>query len=284
MNSPAADHLGAIVAETERFISAIEATSPDDPVPTCPDWTAANLLAHFTEVHAFWTRVLKSGALTDEEVEAVDRSKPAVPEDRGQAIQLLRDETAALVAEIERQPDAAPAWSWFGADQSVGFTRRMQAYEAAMHRIDAELTAGMEPTRLDPALGAGAVDHAFDVMFAWWSLQPGFSFSPAPGSVTLSSTDTGDTWTVRSGRWKGVGQQSGKSYDEPGVQRTGDRGDASGGTGAAESGNGATADVTVSASAEALARWLWGRGPEPVVHGGGPALDGLRAVIAGGMQ
>lgn len=53
------------------------------------------------------------------------------------------------------------------ADQTVGFTRRMQTYEATMHRVDAELTAGLPVGPIAPDVAASAVDHAIDVMWGW---------------------------------------------------------------------------------------------------------------------
>lgn len=140
------DHTAVIAAETDRFAAAIRSADQQAPVPTCPDWTVADLAWHLTEVHAFWAGILGSGAITDDDQEAVENAKPARPGDVPATLALLTDQTDALVTQLGRRADDEPAWSWFGTDQTVGFTRRMQVHEAVMHRIDAELAAGLPVT------------------------------------------------------------------------------------------------------------------------------------------
>jgi len=271
------DHTSVIATETERFAEAVTAADPGAIVPTCTDWTAADLLWHLTEVHAFWARILSSGVLTDEESEAVEQDKPPRPDDPDETVALLRAETDALIAELEARPDDQPAWSWFDSDQTVGFIRKMQVHEAVMHRIDAELVAGRAVTPIDPEVAEAGIRHAVDVMFAWWGTLPGFTFTTEQGPVALTMTDQGPvalTMTdqgrsvlVHPGRWRGVGQ-SGTSYDEPGMLRVTELPPVAAFTG----------------TAEQLDRWLWGRGDEPEADGDAAALDAVRAVQAGGIQ
>ena len=263
------DLLTIIANESERFLEALQVADPGAQVPTCPDWTADDLLWHLTEVHAFWARILRSGALTDEESDAVEAAKPQRQADRGEAIQLFRHETADLVSELRGRDDADPAWFWLETAKTVGSTRRMQAHEATMHRVDAELTAGLASAPIDPALAADAIAHAVEVMWSWWSTLPGFELRPVGGVVTLTASDLDRAWHLQPGRWVGVGQ-SGKSYDEPGVIFTDQF----------ATGESATATGT----AEELARWLWGRGPEPRLDGEPEALAALQAAQQAGMQ
>lgn len=261
------DHTHLIRTETQRFAEAVSAADPAATVPTCPDWTAADLAWHLTEVHAFWARILASGALSDEDSEAVEADKPPRPDDLAATLELLDRETVALLEQLDKRVDEQPAWSWFATDQTVGFTRRMQVHEAVMHRIDAELVAGRTPTPIDPEVAADGIRQATDVMFAWWGTLPGFEFAPSDHLVALTLADAERTVLVRPGRWRGAGQ-SGKSYDEPGLLRITDLPPTAGFAG----------------TAEELDRWLWGRGPEPESDGDAAALDAVRAVQAAGIQ
>jgi uncharacterized protein (TIGR03083 family) len=261
------DHSAVILAETELFGEAVRVADQSAVVPTCPDWTAADLLWHLTEVHAFWARILASGALSDEDAEAVEGDKPARPEGAAATIELLRAETAALVDQLDRRVDEQPAWSWFATDQTVGFTRRMQLHEAVMHRIDAELVAERTPFPIDPEVAVDGVLHAIDVMYAWWGTLPGFTFAPADPVVALTLSDAERTVLVRPGRWRGVGE-SGTSYDEPGLLRITDL----------------PPDAGFAGTAEQVDRWLWGRGAEPEADGDAAGLDAVRAVRALGIQ
>ncbi|MCW5952037.1 MAG: maleylpyruvate isomerase family mycothiol-dependent enzyme [Propionibacteriaceae bacterium] len=260
------DHLQLIEAETDRFIAVLREVDPQAPVPTCPEWTASELLWHLTDVHAFWARILASGALTDDESEQVEEEKPTRPDDSEAVVASLETETAALVAELAAREDAEPAWSWFATDQTVGFTRRMQVHEATMHRVDAEATASVESAPIAPEVAVDGIAHAIDVMLAWWGTNPGFEFHPCAGAVELRLSDA-ETRLVVGGRWRGTGQ-SGKSYDEPGVAFTAD----------------VEPVAMISGTAEEVYRWLWGRGPEPATSGDQEALDAVRAAQAQGMQ
>lgn len=260
------DHLAIIRAESDRFLDVLREVDPTTPVPTCPDWTAADLLWHLTEVHAFWARVLASGALTEEEMEQVEQSKPERPSDAGSVIGLLEAETEALIAELAAHEDAQPAWSWFATDQTVGFTRRMQVHEATMHRVDAEATAGVASTPITSEVAADGIAHAIDVMLAWWGTNPGFEFSPGAGAVELRGSDC-ESRLVVGGRWRGTGQ-SGKVYDETGIAFAPQ----------------AKPVAAISGTAAEIYRWLWGRGPEPAASGDQTALDAVRAAQAQGMQ
>ncbi|USQ77607.1 maleylpyruvate isomerase family mycothiol-dependent enzyme [Ornithinimicrobium cryptoxanthini] len=269
------DFMAAIAGESERFLEAIQVADPGAQVPTCPDWTTDDLLWHLTEVHSFWAEILRSGARTDDDVEAVEAAKPGRPQDRGAAMALFREQTAALLAQLAERDDGAPAWFWLETAQNVGSTRRMQAHEATMHRVDAELTAGLASAPIDPDLAADGIVHAITVMWAWWSTLPGFEFHPVGGDVTLAASDLDQAWQVQPGRWRGVGQ-SGKEYDEPGVTLADPSGADTTGT--------SPAAGSVTGTAEELMRWLWGRGPEPHLDGDPETLDALRSAQQAGMQ
>ncbi|MFN2320147.1 MAG: maleylpyruvate isomerase family mycothiol-dependent enzyme [Dermatophilaceae bacterium] len=261
-----------VETESARFLKVIRPVDPAARVPSCPEWSADDLLWHLTEVHAFWTGVLGGGALSDEEAEAVEAAAPARPEDRDALVRLYEESTAALLKQLRHREDAEPAYFWLDTARTVGSTRRMQAHEATMHRVDAELAAGTDPGSSDPALAADGIAHVVDVMWAWWSTQPGFAFTPQGGVVTLVATDTGGDaggpWSLQPGRWRGTGQ-SGRGYDEPGVVM-------------AEEGAEAVAEV--SGTVNELYRWLWGRAPEPATSGDPRALDALREAQAKGVQ
>lgn len=280
------DFMAAIADESERFLEAVQVADPGAQVPTCPGWTADDLLWHLTEVHSFWAEILRSGAQTDDDVEAVEAAKPERPQDRGAAIMLFREQTAALLAQLAERDDHAPAWFWLETAQTVGSTRRMQAHEATMHRVDAELTAGLASAPIDPDLAADGIVHAFTVMWAWWSTLPGFEFHPTGGVVTLAASDLDQAWEVQPGRWSGVGQ-SGKAYDEPGIVLIDPPAvDPTGASPAAAPSRGEASSAAGSATgtAEELMRWLWGRGPEPRLDGDPETLDALRSAQRAGMQ
>ncbi|WP_342372717.1 maleylpyruvate isomerase family mycothiol-dependent enzyme [Propioniciclava soli] len=264
------DHASVLADESARFAAVVAESDPDSPVPTCPGWTVDDLLWHLTDVHGFWTRILTTGAQSDADVEAAEAAGPARPEDRAALLDLFAAETNALAEALAGRADDEPAWFWLGSDQSVGATRRMQAFEATMHRVDAEVAAGLDPTRIGVEVALGAIRHAFDVMWAWWGTLPGFTFTPVAKPVALVATDADATLVVQGGRWRGTGE-SGKEYDEPGVLLMAER-------------DAAAPAASATGTAEQLALWLWGRGPEPATEGDEASLTALRQVQEAGMQ
>lgn len=116
------EHLTLINTETDRFITALRQVDAAAPVPTCPAWTADDLLWHLTEVHAFWAEILRTGARTHEESEAIEARKPQRPSDREETIALLIDETAALVAEAAADGGTwlIAGGRWRGVDSETG--------------------------------------------------------------------------------------------------------------------------------------------------------------------
>ena len=161
--------------EAQRLGDLLAAADPDAAVPTCPGWTAAELLAHLTQVHGFWSEVLASRATTDAQIEAIESSRPELPKDLGALVEARARATAALLAQLDARADEEEAWSWLPTDQTLGFTRRMQVHEATMHRIDAEMTCGQPVTEPSEEVALAGIAHCADVMWEadhqWTSMQ-----------------------------------------------------------------------------------------------------------------
>ncbi|MDF2823362.1 MAG: maleylpyruvate isomerase family mycothiol-dependent enzyme, partial [Mycobacterium sp.] len=210
-----------------------------------------------TEVHFFWSEILARRVLTDDALADVEAAKPHRPAAVAD-MQVLREQaTSALLTQLASRHDDEPCWSWWPPDQTVGFTRRMQTYEATLHRVDAELTAGTAVTPLGADVAAGAVDHAVDVMWGW--LPDGASYQPAD-VVEFVATDSGRRWLIEVGTWRA---RDGSEW--PRAVRV----------------DAGTPVATVSAAVADLALWAWRRG-DSVTFSGASAT--LAALLAEGMQ
>lgn len=153
------DHLTAIVRESARFRAALVDADPGAPVPTCPGWSADDLLHHLAEVQDFWAYVLREG-VTDEP----DRDPPPRPGTRAGLLAVFDTAHAALVDQLGQLDPTETRWSW-AEEQTVGFTLRRQAHEALVHRVDAELTVGAARAPIDPELATDGVAEALEVMY-----------------------------------------------------------------------------------------------------------------------
>jgi uncharacterized protein (TIGR03083 family) len=259
------DYPAHIERESERFAVVLAATDPSTRVPSCPDWSAADLLWHLTEVQWFWGTIA-AGRL--ESPETADQDKPERPSEPAAAQALFGTATRRLLDALAGGADDTPVWTW-ADDQTLGFIRRRQAHEALIHRLDAELSHG-EVTSLDPVLSADGVDEMLSVM---WGTRAWTTFRPEGGDLLLSTTDTGDVWRVTFGLASGSSPATGTEYvDEPVVAP-------------ADLDQAGPPDAEVRAGAAVLDRWLWGRGDLGVERSGDPAAQArLDALIDDGMQ
>ena len=253
------EYLTAIASETSRFVEALDGVDPSARVPSCPEWSAADLLWHLAEVQLFWTAIVRDRLDDQEQAEAMTPDRPA---DWAGLNVLVRDANAQLSAALAGTPDDVAVWTW-ASDQSVGFVRRHQAFEALVHRIDAELVADRR-TPLPAALSADGVDEALTYAYAW---RPGWSEVAEDGARgILEAVDTSDRWSVQLAHWSGHSPDTGKDY--PGELTVISR--------ALEPAAGhGDADFKVTAAAGDLLAWIYGR-PSVVA----PVTSGDQAGLA----
>jgi uncharacterized protein (TIGR03083 family) len=254
-----------IEAESQRLADVLETTVAGARCPTCPEWTAADLLWHIAEVQHFWAEVLARNVRAEADVAAVEQSKPARPETMDELLAVRARSTAALLAQLDVLDDEQLRWSWWPADQTVGFTRRMQTYEATMHRVDAELTAGLPIGEITTEVAVGAVDHVVDVMWGW---LPDWGRYEPQAVIELVATDEPRSWLVEVGHWTGTGPRTGAAVDEPRAVR-------------AHTGS---PSATIAAPAQDLALWAWTRGGMVERSGSTAALAAVDVLVAHGMQ
>ena len=259
------DFHGHLVRESARFADAVQQAPPDARVPSCPDWTADDLLWHLGEVQYFW------GTVVLEKLDGEDAQKrtPARPGDRAALLEFYQRTSHRLIESLAGASPQTPAWTW-SDDQTVGFIVRRQAHEALIHRLDAELTAGAR-TAIDLQLADDGVDETLRVMYAgvpeWGAFAPELD-----RTVRVRAEDTGRTWLVTLGRFTGT-DPGGKSYDEPDIH-------------IAAADTGAAAAAEIHGAASDLDCWLWHRPAiGPVTRTGDPGvLRGFDEAIKSGID
>ncbi len=156
-----------IRAESKRIADVLIDLDRGTPVPTCPGWSASHLLWHVTATQLFWGSVIASGSTTEEQVQEIESHLPVQPTARAEILLRRERATEDLLAALLTGPLDAPSWTWFGPDQSVGFSQRMQTHETTIHRVDAELTAGLPVSSIQQDVAAAGIDHVIDVMWNW---------------------------------------------------------------------------------------------------------------------
>lgn len=179
--------LACLRRDSAALLEAVRAAGPDAPVPSCPGWTAIDLAWHIGEVHEFWGTIV-SDRLDDPE-SYVQSPRP----DTFDATVTFAETTAAdLLEALETTDPTTPVWTW-AADCSAGFVLRRMAHETAVHRFDAERTAGRRVRTIDAELASDGVDE-FLFEFLTWVAE---GAAPLAGSVHVHCTDAEGEWLVR---------------------------------------------------------------------------------------
>jgi uncharacterized protein (TIGR03083 family) len=257
------DFVAHVRRESVRFGAVLADTDPGAAVPTCPEWAAADLLWHLTEVQLFWGAIVRDRLDDPAPAEA---GKPPRPADYAALLELFGTATAGLATALEQAPETTSVWTWYDPDQSVGFVRRRQAHEALIHRLDAELTAGVPAGDVDPALATDGVLEALDWMFGGF---PEWAAHELDGPIgRVATTDTGAEHLVQVGRWSGRSPNTGKEYTDAGWLALIESGEPS---------------FSVSGTARDLDAWLWNRPTSAEVTIDGDA-ERFTAIIADGVQ
>ncbi|MEX1007810.1 MAG: maleylpyruvate isomerase N-terminal domain-containing protein, partial [Acidimicrobiia bacterium] len=127
------EYIEAITRESAALADAAERAGFDAPVPSCPGWTVADLVAHIGEIQR-WARITVEQRATERISRRTLPSAPPAPE----LLAWFREQTPALVATLAATDSATPVWSWTD-DNTARFWFRRQANEVAVHRWDAEL-------------------------------------------------------------------------------------------------------------------------------------------------
>ncbi len=235
-------YLDHIRTESARFRAVLAECDPSARVPTCPEWDAADLLWHLAGVQLFWAKVIRHRPASPDDPEIGDEDAAQRPESYAELLEAFDDYSHALATELERADPEAAAWHWSG-DLRVGTSYRRQAHEALIHRVDAELTAGVPVTPLDPALADDGVAEALGVMYGGapeWG-----SFTGSGETIAVRLNDTGTDLLVELGKFSGTDPDDGKTYqDEDDIALVDE---------------GAAPVATVTGTAADLDTWIWKR-------------------------
>lgn len=229
-------YLDCLAEDHDLLRSAASAASLDRPVPSCPGWTAADLVTHVGHVYLHKAAVMREGKWPD----------PWPPDDLpADPLAVLDVGYCDLMAEFaRRQPDEA-ALTWYGPEQTVGFWIRRMAQETVVHRIDAQLAAGAAVTPAPDDLGIDGVDEVLKRFLDYGSAQWPQEYATVKGGHLAGDAGT-DTIVVTAGPASWTVRPTPKSVT-------------------VTDGPDSTARAEVSAAPDAMLRWIWGRAGDDVV-------------------
>ncbi|MGU3291366.1 maleylpyruvate isomerase family mycothiol-dependent enzyme [Williamsia sp. M5A3_1d] len=192
---PTIDEFRSVIgAATHRLSASSRTAGLTALVPTCPEWTVADLVAHQGMVHRWaQAQILGIDAPFASESDVLDRVAPADLYDWLDAgAQELLDSLAAA------DPDVA-AWVFMETGRTpLEFWTRRQAHETTIHAVDAVAAEhGSLPSAadlgIDPVLAADGLDELL-VRFAPRGRSKLYDGELL--TIGVETTDTDDAWTL----------------------------------------------------------------------------------------
>lgn len=149
------DHRTALAGQQATFLTLVRRVDPAARVPGCPDWNAAELIAHLTGVHR-WAAAMTRTA--PDALDLPDDTDPAVADDPAEEYDRAATE---LRAALDEDPDR-PCLTLRGAGTAADWTRR-QLHETLVHTWDLADAGGL-PRWAPPEIVADAVGEVLDTM------------------------------------------------------------------------------------------------------------------------
>jgi uncharacterized protein (TIGR03083 family) len=240
-------------ADSSRVQELITDGNLRKPVTTCPDWDFQGLVTHLARVYNF------AGTIVLERMEGPPVPGSLPPQPEGMPLrEYFIDRVERLMAALEEVPADERVWNFSPEPDVASFWWRRQMHETIIHRIDAELAAGVEVTGVASDLASDTLSEVL-MLLGLEESEPEESGFHAADALTLHfhSTDVEpdnalgawDEWFVDTAK-NTVCRQHGK------------------------------ATAAIRGPALELARWQWGRGGSAEILGDVEAATTWRRSIA----
>ncbi|GAA1400198.1 maleylpyruvate isomerase family mycothiol-dependent enzyme [Catellatospora coxensis] len=152
------DFHAALETDFARLVE-VSAGNLDRPVPSCPGWTVDDLDRHVAAVY------LHKIACIRDKTEPADWPPAELAQEETQS--QLRRAYRELTDELAARADDEPAGNWYAPDPTVGFWRRRMAQETVIHRIDAELAAGVPSVDVPADLALDGIDEVLRIFLEY---------------------------------------------------------------------------------------------------------------------
>ena len=154
-------HLDGLSEATRAFVAYAGRAGLEAPVPTRPDWTVLDLVAHLGMVHR-WAAELVRGERPGDDALAAYEAQGRTAHD---PLAWLADGAAALEQAISAAPEDLETVVFLNdAPPGRGFWARRECHETSMHAIDAlAASLGRAPRPdevwIDPELAGDGIDE-----------------------------------------------------------------------------------------------------------------------------
>jgi uncharacterized protein (TIGR03083 family) len=153
-------------------------------VPSCPDWTVEQLVAHLIVTHFFWRLIAERHVQDRRELEDIEPPTPSDP------VEYFLDNANRFADLLQAEDPETPVWTW-SKRKNIGFIQRRMAHETAVHRWDAQFAA-RDPQPIAGDLAADGVDE-----FLEHFLEAKHPVTGNGESIHMHRTDGEGEWLIR---------------------------------------------------------------------------------------
>jgi uncharacterized protein (TIGR03083 family) len=179
-----------LLAQAEGFAALVTGADLARPVPTCPEWTFEDLVAHVGRGLRWAAAVTAQRTFVPFHLVA-EAALPAAP------VPWLRSAAGLLVSAVAANGAGNPAWTWV-EDQRAGFWLRRMTHELVVHRADAAAALAV-PYDVEPGLAADGVTEFFELIPARLRGNQSPALRNLAGSgetLQLRATDVAGEWRL----------------------------------------------------------------------------------------
>jgi uncharacterized protein (TIGR03083 family) len=226
-------HLEGLRSALVAFVRYVDRAGLTTAVPTTPDWTVRQLVAHQGMVHR-WAAAIVRGEPADTDAFEADGLRTADP------VEWLRDGALELTRAISDAPEDLDVLVFLAdAGPARQFWARRQCHETTIHAIDALAAAlGRRPRAAETWISTEVAVDGIDELLTGFITRTGSRLrSDEPMTISVRPTDSDRSWLVR------VGPRPATTERDPGP-------------------GAAAADVVLEHGAVALYLTLWNRSDE----------------------
>jgi uncharacterized protein (TIGR03083 family) len=183
-----------IEASTETLAGLVHGADLTRQVPTCPEWTLRQLATHVGRAHRWSAEIVSTRSAEFIPFRQVPDGR--IPDDPALHAPWLRAGAELLIKSV-RQAGGDPVWT-FDGPQPASFWARRMAHETAVHRADAQITAGREP-EFDADVAADGIDEWLGFMSGATDSASRVAALPDGAVLHVHVTDDGvdGEWLVR---------------------------------------------------------------------------------------
>lgn len=185
-------YLDAMAAGATAYVTTVAGTDPTTPVPTCPQWTLADLHRHHGTTYRWVDHLVRTGA----RARIWSRDVPKeLPDDPAALPDWVAAGAGRLLDTLRGTDPDSPLWTW-GAGRTARFWPRRVLHEATVHGADATIALGGSPT-VDPDIAADGIEEfLLNLPHAAWIAPRLAGAGPDGASILLRPNGSADGWRI----------------------------------------------------------------------------------------